>query len=191
MCAVSNKSVGILALQGDFLAHAAMLGLLGVDATLVKHPNEIETLSALLIPGGESTAMLKFFEEYPFAAAIKTMHQRGGVIMGTCAGAILLAKQVEPAQDSLALMNISVTRNAYGRQLSSCIRQGVFIEQDDTLECVFIRAPKITGFGDSVKVIVKCDDDVVCVEDNRCIVATFHPELSSDIRLHQHFLAMR
>ena len=93
-------------------------------------------------------------------------------------------------QESLALMDIRVTRNAYGRQLSSCIRQGVFEEQNDSLECVFIRAPKITRFGNSAKVIVKCDDEVVCVEENRCIAATFHPELSADTRLHQHFLAM-
>lgn len=187
---MNNQLVGVLALQGNFSAHVRLFKLLGVDAQLVKHPSEIDEISALVIPGGESTTMLKFFEEYPFVAAIKRLHKRGGTIMGTCAGAILLAKEVEPVQDSLGLMNISVIRNAYGRQLSSCIREGLFVEQNNSVECIFIRAPKINGFKDSVKVIVRCGEDVVCVEENRCLVATFHPELSSDTRLHQHFLAM-
>lgn len=192
MFAVNNKSIGVLALQGDFDAHVQKLKSLGVDSVLVKEPEQLKTLRGLIIPGGESTTMLKFLEQKNFLQTLKNFYDSGGAIFGTCAGAILLAAEVDPYQESLKLLNISVKRNAYGRQLSSAIKQGQykFFDENDTCECVFIRAPKIETYSDEVEVLVECEGEVVSVIQNRCMAATYHPELSADNKLHQRFLSL-
>lgn len=190
MSVVSKHAIGILAIQGDYDAHALKLKSLGVESILVKYPEQLYGLKGLIIPGGESTTLLKFLNQYGFDVAIKKFHANGGVIFGTCAGAILLASSVEPAQQSLQLMSTHVARNAYGRQLSSAIEQGQYLDDGQSCECVFIRAPKIANTSGNCETIVECNGEAVCVLENRCMVATFHPELSRETKLHERFIAM-
>jgi 5'-phosphate synthase pdxT subunit len=183
--------VGILALQGDFEAHARVLERLGAEWVYVKRPQELDAVDALIIPGGESGTFLKFLEEKNFRPALRHLPQEGKPVFGTCAGTILLAREVtNPPQASLGLLDMTVERNAYGRQLSSAIRQGQCIFKDGSLEMVFIRAPIIRRVGDAVRVLATCDGLPVCVQQDLCLASTFHPELTGDTTLHQHFLQM-
>lgn len=183
--------VGILALQGDFEAHARMLERLGVEWHYVKRTEDLAGVDALIIPGGESTTFMKFLEGDGFLEALRALPQQGKPIFGTCAGAILLAREVlNPPQASLGLVDVAVERNAYGRQLASSVRQGRSVLKDGPLEMVFIRAPVIRRVGEGVKVLGECDDLPVCVEQGRCLVATFHPELTDDPTLHKHFMEL-
>ena len=183
--------VGILALQGDFDAHAAVLSRLSVEWIYVKRPDELAGVDALIIPGGESTTFLKFLERDDFLEALRRFGEQGKPIFGTCAGAILLAKEVmNPPQPSLGLVDISVERNAYGRQVQSAVREGRSVLEDHPMEMVFIRAPVIRRVGQGVRVLAECDGLPVAVEQGSCLVATFHPELTADTTLHAHFLKL-
>ena len=186
--------VGVLALQGDFALHARALAKCGVEAVEVRKPAELDAVEGLIIPGGESTTLLKLMDAWDFAPAIEKFHGSGKSIFGTCAGLILLAREVEsPRQFSLGLIDVSVERNAYGRQLESSIRQGQTSIGADArkvvpLEMVFIRAPKIERVGEGVEVLAREGNDPVLVRKGKVMAATFHPELSADTRVHQAFL---
>lgn len=188
------KPVGVLALQGDFAAHGAALERAGATPVYVRQRSQLGEISALVIPGGESTTMLKLLRFEDWLGDLAAFGRRHPVF-GTCAGAILLATEVSnPAQESLALLDISIERNAYGRQLDSRV-VGLTPEPDleartapGKLEAVFIRAPIIRRVGKSVKVLARYNGDPVLVEEGRHLVATFHPELTSDVRVHRLFL---
>jgi 5'-phosphate synthase pdxT subunit len=186
-----SAKVGILAVQGDFELHAKMLERLGAAPKLVKRARDLDGLSSLIIPGGESTTMLKFFEAECLGSAVKKFAAAGKPIFGTCAGAILLAKEVlNPPQERLALLDISIERNAYGRQVDSAVRQGDCPElSDHPIEMVFIRAPIIRRMGEGVRVLGRADGLPVLVEQGNILAATFHPELTEDETIHRYFLA--
>lgn len=188
------KRIGVLALQGDFEAHRRALEDLAVQAVEVRTAPELETVDALVIPGGESTTMLKLLASENLFAPLREFGERSP-IFGTCAGAILLAREVlQPAQESLGLMDIRIERNAYGRQVDSRVArirlEPAFPRRNglEEIEAVFIRAPIIRGVGGQAKVLARYQGDPVLVEQGRHLVATFHPELSADRIVHQFFL---
>ncbi len=184
-------TIGILALQGAYEAHARTLRDLGVDTRLIRTPNQLAhpaPIDGLIIPGGESTTMLKFLEQHGFMDTLATF-VRQTPTFGTCAGAILLATDVQhPAQTSLAALDITIERNAYGRQLDSTILTAPTELPGGPLEMVFIRAPRITRAGPQVEVLATRDGFPVLVREGHLLAATFHPELSADPRVHQLFL---
>jgi len=181
-------TIGVLALQGAFEAHAKALESLGVTAKLIRTPAELKDLDGLIIPGGESTTFLKFLERDGFLDALQSFVETTPTF-GTCAGAILLAKHVEnPAQKSLAVLDITVERNAYGRQIDSTILTAPTKLEGGPLEMVFIRAPRITRAGATVETLAERDGFPVLVRQGHLLAATFHPELSADPRVHQLFL---
>ena len=186
--------IGVLAVQGDFEAHGGMLVRLGAEPVYVRAPEQLEGLEGLIIPGGESTTMLKFLEGEGLFDAIRSFAGRRPVL-GTCAGAILMANEVaRPAQRSLGLMDIAIERKAYGRQVDSHIASVApladFTERTEPgpLEAVFIRAPIIRRVGPEARVLLRHDDDPILVEQGPHLAATFHPELTSDTRVHGLFL---
>jgi pyridoxal 5'-phosphate synthase pdxT subunit len=177
--------IGVLALQGDFDAHRKRLEQLGAEVVLVRKPEQLEGLDGLVIPGGESSAFLKLIEEAGFARLRQFVAEKP--TFGTCAGCILLAREVEnPAQQGLGALDIRVRRNAYGRQLESSIRTGEM--NGSPIEMVFIRAPKIVELGRGVEVLAREGNDPVLVRKGKTMAATFHPELSEDTQVHQAFL---
>lgn len=182
--------VGILAIQGDFAMHAKMLDRIGAPWKLVKHEAELQGVSGLIMPGGESTTLLKFFSSEGLAKGIKDFAAQGKPIFGTCAGAILLAKEVlSPPQERLELLDITIERNAYGRQIDSAVRQGECPElADHPVEMVFIRAPIIRRVGEGVGVLGRSGALPVLVEQENILAATFHPELAEDETIHRYFL---
>jgi 5'-phosphate synthase pdxT subunit len=189
-----QKRVGILALQGDFEAHAQAIARAGAEPVLVRSAEEMETVDGLVIPGGESTTMLKLLEFMNLKDALREFAARRPVF-GTCAGAILLASEVEnPAQECLGVLDLTVERNAYGRQIDSRvahIEPAAEFQQragSGELEAVFIRAPIIRRTGKGVNVLAQYNGDPVLVEQGRHMVATFHPELTQDARVHKLFL---
>ena len=188
-----RRPVGILAVQGDFEMHAKMLERIGEPWKLVKHAAELHEVSGLIIPGGESTTMLKFLENEGMAPAIQEFAAEGKPVFGTCAGAILLAREVShPPQGRLALLDIAIERNAYGRQVDSSVRMGDCSDlSDHPVEMVFIRAPIIRRVGESVRVLGRCDNLPVLVEQGNILAATFHPELTQDETVHAYFLKKR
>jgi pyridoxal 5'-phosphate synthase pdxT subunit len=178
-------TIGVLALQGDFDAHRRRLEELGAKVVLVKKPEQLDEVDGLVIPGGESGTFLKLLGEEGFEKLKQFVRLKP--TFGTCAGAILLATEVEnPHQAGLGAIDIRIRRNAYGRQLESSIRQGKLA--DSPLEMVFIRAPKIERVGAGVEVIATEGSDPVAVRQGRAMAVTFHPELSEDTRLHQAFV---
>jgi 5'-phosphate synthase pdxT subunit len=180
-------TIGVLALQGDFDAHRKRLEELGAEVVLVKKPEQLDEIDGLVIPGGESSTFLKLLGD----AGLEKLKQfvRLKPTFGTCAGAILLAKEVEnPQQTGLGAIDITVRRNAYGRQIDSSIRKGIF--RDSAAEMVFIRAPKISRVGPNVEVLATEGGDPVMVRQGNIMAATFHPELSSDKSIHQAFLEL-
>jgi 5'-phosphate synthase pdxT subunit len=186
--------VGVLALQGDFEAHGRRLEELGAEPVYVRRVNELDGLAGLVLPGGESTTMLKFLEADGLFEALETF-AASHPVMGTCAGAILMASEVlRPAQRSLGLLEMTIERNAYGRQLDSHIAgleaSPAFAERAGQVpvEAVFIRAPIIRRVGPSVQVLLEHQGNPVLVEQGRHLAVTFHPELSADKRVHQLFL---
>ena len=189
----STLTIGVLALQGAYEAHANTLKSLGAIPKLIRTPNELtspegKTIDGLIIPGGESTTMLKFLQRNAFFDALQSFVQTTPTF-GTCAGAILLAKDVQhPAQKSLAAMDITVERNAYGRQIDSSILTAPTQLPGGPLEMVFIRAPRITQTGPGVETLATRDGSPVLVREGHLLAATFHPELSQDPRIHQLFL---
>jgi len=178
--------IGVLAVQGDFAAHARMLNRIGVEAIELRRANELDDIDGLIIPGGESTTMLKFVEEEALGEAIKSFAASARPILATCAGAILVACEVSnPPQASLGLIDIAVARNAYGRQLDSFISAVDTTLAGGPLEAVFIRAPKITRVGDTVTTIATLKGEPVMVRQGNVVAATFHPELTDDDRAHR------
>ncbi len=183
--------IGILALQGDFDAHRKRLEELGAEVVLVKNPEQLDDIDGLIIPGGESGTFLKLLGEAGFEKLKEFVRLKP--TFGTCAGAILLAKEVEnPKQTGLGALDIDIRRNAYGRQIDSSIREGKFLDMnaESPLEMVFIRAPKIERVGPGVEVIATEGKDPVAVRQGRVMASTFHPELSDDTRVHRAFLEM-
>ena len=188
------KQVGVLALQGDFAAHGAAIVRAGARAVFVRSREQFGRIDGLVIPGGESTTMLKLLR-YDNLMEPLAAFGREKPVFGTCAGAILIASDVShPAQESLGLMDIGVERNAYGRQIDSRVVE-IAVEPEfesrtapGKLEAVFIRAPIIRRVGPSAHVLAEYRGDPVLVEEGRHLVATFHPELTSDPRVHALFL---
>ena len=185
-----HKPVGILAIQGDFAMHAKMLDRIRAPWKLVKHAQDLEEVKGLIMPGGESTTMLKFFANEGMGSAIQDFAAKGKPVFGTCAGAILLAKEVlNPTQERLGLIDIAIERNAYGRQVDSSVRAGECPQlADRPVEMVFIRAPIIRRVGEGVRVLGRCGDLPVLVEQGNILAGTFHPELTDDPTVHQYFL---
>ena len=180
--------VGVLALQGAYDVHAAMLRQLGAEARLVRRPAELDGLRGLVIPGGESTTFLWHLERDGFFDALDAF-VRATPTFGTCAGCILLARDVtNPAQRSFGALDIAVERNSYGRQIDSSIVAAPTVLPGGPLEMVFIRAPRITRTGPDVQTLASRDGSPVLVQQRHLLAATFHPELSTDTRVHQHFL---
>ncbi len=180
--------IGVLAIQGDFDAHRRRLEELGAEVLLVKKPEHLDQVDGLVIPGGESTTFLKFLEQGGFLEKLREF-VRVKPTFGTCAGAILLAKEVQnPPQAGLGVLDISIRRNAYGRQLES------FITEAETklgpTELVFIRAPRIERVGADVEVLATAQNHPVLVRQGKVMAATFHPELSADTRVHAEFLKL-
>jgi pyridoxal 5'-phosphate synthase pdxT subunit len=187
---LQRPRIGVLAIQGDFAAHAQALVEAGADAVEVRTPAQLEGLDGLILPGGESTTFLKFLERDGLLESLQRFVEQKPAF-GTCAGCILLARNVsQPAQQSLAVMDISVERNAYGRQIDSAIQTGETKLPGGPLEMVYIRAPRIASVGPGVEVMAERDGFPVLVRQGKLLAATFHPELSSDRRVHQLFVDM-
>jgi 5'-phosphate synthase pdxT subunit len=177
--------IGVLALQGDFDAHRKRLQELGAEVVLVKKPEQLDEIDGLVIPGGESGTFLNLLGEAGFEKLKQFVRVKP--TFGTCAGAILLASEVEnPRQAGLGALDIRIRRNAYGRQIDSSIRTGKL--GNSPLEMVFIRAPKIEHIGPEVEVVATEGSDPVAVRQGRVMASTFHPELSDDTRVHRAFL---
>jgi pyridoxal 5'-phosphate synthase pdxT subunit len=187
---LERPRIGVLAIQGDFAAHARALEEAGADAVEVRTPAQLDGLDGLVLPGGESTTFLKFLERDGFLQSLQRFLEQKPAF-GTCAGCILLARNVSrPAQECLAVMDISVERNAYGRQIDSAIQTEETRLAGGPLEMVYIRAPRIASVGPEVEVLAERDGYPVLVRQGRLLAATFHPELSSDRRVHQLFVDM-
>jgi len=186
--------VGVLALQGDFAAHGKALDELGVEWQLVKTPRELAQVQGLIIPGGESTTLLKLMAPIAMRPALAQFHAEERPIFGTCAGLILLAQEtIHPQQESLGFINIVAERNAYGRQIDSFIELGMPLVEDlgpAPLEMVFIRAPKIAVLHAGVTALAMWKDEIVLARQGSVLVSSFHPELTADRRVHQYFLDM-
>ena len=181
--------IGVLALQGDFDAHRRRLEELGAEVVLVRNPEDFDGIDGLVIPGGESTTFLKLLAERTLEKLNEFVHAKP--TFGTCAGAIMLAREVEnPRQTGLNAIDISIRRNAYGRQIDSSIVEAPTKLGNQPLEMVFIRAPRIEDVGKDVEVLAKRGDDPVLVRQGKVMAATFHPELSEDKRVHQEFLKL-
>ncbi len=185
-----KPQVGVLALQGDFAAHAAALECAGALAVEVRTPTELDSCAGLVIPGGESTTLLLLLRSSGLEQAIGEFHRCGGALLGTCAGAILLARQVVPAQHSLGLMDVVVERNAYGRQRESFEGSADLLPplSGAPLPMLFIRAPRLRELGPQVVPLATLDGNVVLARQGRILVATGHPELTGDLRVHELFL---
>jgi 5'-phosphate synthase pdxT subunit len=193
--------IGVLALQGAFIEHVKMLRGLGVDAREVRLPRDLENLRGLIIPGGESTTVGKLAVTYGLVQPIKAMAGAGKPIWGTCAGLIFLARHVEGIrQPLLGLMDVTVARNVFGRQVDS-FETSLSVpaldsvsepeERGQLFHAIFIRAPLITAVGNRVEVLSRLDDGgIVAARQGNLLVTAFHPELSSDTRFHRYFLGM-
>ena len=191
--------IGVLALQGDFALHMKALarcrggGSGPIEAVEIRKPEELDGLDGLIIPGGESTTLLKLMDEWRFVPALEKFHAAGKPIFGTCAGLILLARDVEsPQQSSLGLIDVGVERNAYGRQRESFAADGE-AELDGAprrIEMVFIRAPRIRRVGPDVAILARHRAEPVMAQQGPVLVATFHPELTGDASIHQYFCGL-
>jgi pyridoxal 5'-phosphate synthase pdxT subunit len=180
--------IGVLAIQGDYASHAEALTESGAEPCEVRKPDQLAGIEGLILPGGESTTILKFLEKRGFFEALKEF-SRSHPVFGTCAGAILLAREVlNPPQRSLGLLDATVERNAYGRQIDSTILTAETTLPGGPLEMVFIRAPRIVSAGPGVEVLARRDGHPVLVRQGSIMAATFHPELSADRRVHQLFV---
>ena len=182
--------IGVLALQGDYALHQKMLERIGCRSRQVRKAAELEELDALVIPGGESTTMLKFIQEEGLLEPLRKLYADGAALYGTCAGVILLAKEVtSPSQISLGLLDVTVERNAYGRQVDSHLAHEPCPELgSEPLPMTFIRAPVIRRTGPGVSVLARHRGEPVLVREGRILGSTFHPELSEDERVHRYFV---
>ena len=187
--------VGVLAIQGDFAAHMATLREAGAEVCEVRKADELRHVDALVIPGGESTTLLKFIlnPDLGYIEAFQEFHQAGKPIFGTCAGLILVAKDVvNPAQFSFGFIDVGVERNSYGRQKESfeTVGEGYLEGTAKPLKMVFIRAPRITRLGTKVDLLATWREEPVMARQGTILVATFHPELTGDLTVHRYFLEM-
>jgi 5'-phosphate synthase pdxT subunit len=181
---------GVLALQGDFAAHARALREVGVPVREVRRPAQLAGLAGLALPGGESSTLLNLMQDEPWFPALARLREEGGSFLGTCAGAILLGTEVLPHQPSLGFLDATVARNAYGRQVDSF---QVPIEAPglgEPLEAIFIRAPRFRRLGPRVEVLARLGEEPVLVRQDRVLAATFHPELTGSRGLHRLFVSM-
>lgn len=186
----SKPRIGILAIQGDYAAHATALEEAGATPSEIRKPEELEALDGLILPGGESTTMLKFLEKRAFFEALRGFCEQKPVF-GTCAGAILLAREVRnPPQRSLGVLDATVERNAYGRQIDSSILTAETALPGGPLEMIFIRAPRIAAIGAGVKALAWRDGLPALIRQGNVMAATFHPELSADRRVHRLFVTL-
>jgi len=184
-----TAKIGIVAIQGDYEAHAKGLERLGVGHAFVRTAADLEGVQGVILPGGESTTHLKVMREEGLFDALKGFAADGGAFFGTCAGAILLAREVHgPAQASLGLLDISILRNGYGRQLASDVHLGPTKLRKEPLEMVFIRAPIIESVGEGVEVLAEDAGHPVLVRRGKFLASTFHPELTDDTLVHEYFL---
>jgi len=185
------KAIGVLALQGDWAAHSTALRALGAEVHAVRTATDLDNVRALVIPGGESSAMLRLMKPEDLSRRIVERTRAGMAVLATCAGVILLAQAVVPTQPCLGVLAVDVERNAYGRQVFSTIAE-IDLSPDlgdpPRMEGVFIRAPRITRRDVSVEVLGSWGDDAVLVRQDRVLAATFHPELTGDRRVHELFL---
>ena len=189
----TERRVGILALQGDYDAHARALCDLGARVVLVRRPEQLQEVDSLILPGGESTTMVKLIDAYGFERPLREFHHRRQPIFGTCAGLILLASEITdyPEQMCLGCFDAGVARNAYGRQIESFeTRIEVPHLGDKPLPAVFIRAPRIVRAGAGIEVLARLNGDSVLVRQENVLAASFHPELTPDRRVHRLFLEM-
>ena len=183
--------IGIVAVQGDFEAHAAILRSLGAETVEVRAVEDLQGCDGIVLPGGESTTQLQFLKEEGLFEAIRKFAGQGRAVFGTCAGAILLATKVKnPAQDSLGLMEMTILRNGYGRQLASDVFMEATALKSEPLEMVFIRGPIIEEVGKGISVLARHEGLPALVEKGNLLAATFHPELTDDSTVHEHFLEM-
>ncbi len=171
--------IGVLAVQGNFREHVAMLRRLGADPVEVRKPDELDGLDGLVIPGGESTTFMRLMRLYGLEEAVRGFERP---ILGTCAGLIVLD------QEHLGLLDVDVERNAYGRQVASFEADLKLAGEDEPLRGVFIRAPRVERAGEAVEVLAELDGEPVLLRQGRFLVATFHPELTDDTRVHELFL---
>jgi pyridoxal 5'-phosphate synthase pdxT subunit len=183
-----TRPFGVLALQGDFAAHAAAFGELGVPVREVRRVSELDGLGGLMIPGGESTTLLNLMRDEPWFDALRKFHAAGGVLAGTCAGAILLSREVRPHQASLALLDAVIERNAYGRQVDSFQAAVDAPALGGRVDGVFIRAPRFRALFPEVKVLARHAGEPVLVQQGRIVAGTFHPELTGSRSLHRYLV---
>lgn len=183
--------VGVLALQGAFIEHANALKKLGVEPVLIRNVRDLEGIKGLILPGGESTAIGKLLVDLNLMIPIKTLIENGLPTFGTCAGMILLAKNLSnDSRKHLGVMDITVKRNAYGRQNDSFSTEEPFKGIEPKVEMVFIRAPYIESVGKNVEILAEVDSNIVAAREKNMLVTSFHPELTSDLKVHEYFLNM-
>jgi 5'-phosphate synthase pdxT subunit len=181
--------IGVLALQGDFALHRRALEEVGAEVREVRDPDDLHGLDGLVLPGGETTTMLRLMEGTGMEDGIREFARDGGAVFGTCAGLILLARRViHPEQRALGILDADVERNAYGRQIDSFETDLPWTEDTDRIRGVFIRAPRIRDVGSGVRVLAMRDGEPVLVREGRILAATFHPELTGDTRVHRYFV---
>ena len=185
-----GPAIGVLALQGDFDAHRRLLEAEGASVREIRRCRELDAVEGLVLPGGESSALLKLMDDEPWMDAIRAFHARGGALLGTCAGAILLARRVVPEQPSLGLLDVTVARNAYGRQRDSFEAAIEPAGGLPPLAGMFIRAPRILECGPAVEVLARLHGEPVAVREGRVVAATFHPEIAGSAALHRHWLGL-
>jgi 5'-phosphate synthase pdxT subunit len=182
-------TIGILALQGDFAAHAAVMEALGAEPLEIRRCGELDRLDGLILPGGESTTLLNLMADEPWFDALRAYHASGGCLMGTCAGSILLSREIlNPLQPGLGILDATVERNGFGRQVDSFEARVPAPELGGDMHAVFIRAPRFRALGEGVRVLASLEGEPVLVRQGRVLAATFHPELTADSRLHRYFM---
>lgn len=183
------KKIGVLALQGDFEAHQKMLEKLSVESVQIRTSEPLGGVDGLIIPGGESTTLIKLMRAFDLIEPIRQFHKKGKPIFGTCAGSILVAKNIRNSEQfRFGFIDITVERNGYGRQVNSFECDVMTSLGPDPMHAVFIRAPKIVDAGSSVDILASYDGAPIAARENKILVATFHPELTADTRWHQYFL---
>jgi pyridoxal 5'-phosphate synthase pdxT subunit len=186
-----DLKIGILAVQGDFAAHATMLAGMGIESVEVRTPEDLAGCDGLILPGGESTTQLQFLQEEGLYDAIKKFAAQDKAIFGTCAGAILLASEVKnPQQESLGLLDMTVLRNGYGRQVHSDVVSGPSRLKPEPMEMVFIRGPIFERVGPGIEVLAEYAGKAALVQKENILAAAFHPELTNDTTVHQRFLEL-